>query len=83
MQTPDSACPTYRALYHGLEEFERDLHHHVNRENDILFPRASLRLFRFPSRLQIPAAGTTAKAAKKYCILDSWADAYVFSDWFF
>jgi hypothetical protein len=30
----------YRALYHGLEEFERDMYHHVNRENDILFPRA-------------------------------------------
>ena len=37
---PDSACPTYRALYHGLEEFERDLHHHVHLENNILFPRA-------------------------------------------
>ena len=39
-QAPDSACPTYRALYHGLEEFERDLHHHVHLENNILFPRA-------------------------------------------
>jgi regulator of cell morphogenesis and NO signaling len=37
---PDSACPTYRALYHGLEEFERDLHQHVHLENNILFPRA-------------------------------------------
>jgi len=37
---PDSACPTYRALYHDLEEFERDLHHHVHLENNILFPRA-------------------------------------------
>jgi regulator of cell morphogenesis and NO signaling len=37
---PESACPTYRALYHGLEEFERDLHHHVHLENNILFPRA-------------------------------------------
>ena len=39
-QAPDSACPTYRALYHGLEEFERDLHHHVHLENNIHFPRA-------------------------------------------
>jgi regulator of cell morphogenesis and NO signaling len=39
-QAPDSACPTYRALYHGLEEFESDLHHHVHLENNILFPRA-------------------------------------------
>ena len=37
---PESACPTYRALYHGLEEFERDLHQHVHLENNILFPCA-------------------------------------------
>lgn len=37
---PDDACPSYRALYHGLEEFERDLHHHIHLENNILFPRA-------------------------------------------
>jgi regulator of cell morphogenesis and NO signaling len=37
---PGDACPTYRALYHGLEEFERDLHQHVHLENNILFPRA-------------------------------------------
>jgi regulator of cell morphogenesis and NO signaling len=39
-QPPDDACPSYRGLYHGLEEFERDLHHHVHLENNILFPRA-------------------------------------------
>jgi regulator of cell morphogenesis and NO signaling len=37
---PDDACPTYRAFYHALEEFERDMHHHVHLENNILFPRA-------------------------------------------
>ncbi len=37
---PENACPTYRALYHGLAEFERDLHQHVHLENNILFPRA-------------------------------------------
>lgn len=37
---PEGACPSYRALYHGLEEFERDLHVHVHLENNILFPRA-------------------------------------------
>ena len=37
---PPEACPTYRALYQGLEEFERDLHVHVHLENNILFPRA-------------------------------------------
>ena len=39
-QPPEGACPTYRALYQGLEEFERDLHRHVHLENNILFPRA-------------------------------------------
>ncbi len=37
---PDGACPTYEALYRGLEEFEQDLHLHVHLENNILFPRA-------------------------------------------
>lgn len=37
---PAGACPTYVALYRGLEEFERDLHQHVHLENNILFPRA-------------------------------------------
>ncbi len=39
-QPPDGACPSYRGLYHALEEFERDLHRHVHLENNILFPRA-------------------------------------------
>lgn len=37
---PGGACPTYLGTYHGLEEFERDLHHHIHLENNILFPRA-------------------------------------------
>jgi len=37
---PGGACPTYQALYRGLEAFERDLHQHVHLENNILFPRA-------------------------------------------
>jgi regulator of cell morphogenesis and NO signaling len=37
---PADACGSWHALYHGLEEFERDLHHHVHLENNILFPRA-------------------------------------------
>jgi regulator of cell morphogenesis and NO signaling len=36
----EGTCPTYRALYQGLEDFERDLHRHVHLENNILFPRA-------------------------------------------
>ena len=39
-QPPEGACPSYRGLYHGLEEFERNLHQHVHLENNILFPRA-------------------------------------------
>jgi regulator of cell morphogenesis and NO signaling len=37
---PEGACPTFRALYAALEEFERDLHWHVHLENNIVFPRA-------------------------------------------
>ncbi len=39
-QPPEDACPTYRALYRGLAEFESDLHQHVHLENNILFPHA-------------------------------------------
>lgn len=39
-RAPDGSCPTYRSLYQALEEFERDLHHHIHLENNILFPRA-------------------------------------------
>lgn len=37
---PDGACPTFRAFYAGLREFEQDLHRHIHLENNILFPRA-------------------------------------------
>ncbi len=37
---PNGVCPTFLALYAGLEEFERDLHQHIHLENNILFPRA-------------------------------------------
>ena len=38
---PADACPTFRGLYHGLAELERDMHIHVHLENNILFPRAT------------------------------------------
>jgi regulator of cell morphogenesis and NO signaling len=38
--TPTGACPTYRAFYDGLKDFEQDLHQHIHLENNILFPRA-------------------------------------------
>jgi regulator of cell morphogenesis and NO signaling len=37
---PGHARETYRALYAGLQELERDLHQHIHLENNILFPRA-------------------------------------------
>lgn len=38
---PAGACPTFVALYSGLQDFERDLHRHIHLENNILFPRAA------------------------------------------
>ena len=38
---PEGACPTFRGLYYGLSELERDMHLHVHLENHILFPRAA------------------------------------------
>ncbi len=37
---PADACTTWRALWHGLEALEADLHQHIHLENNILFPRA-------------------------------------------
>ncbi|MEE8312911.1 MAG: iron-sulfur cluster repair di-iron protein [Myxococcota bacterium] len=37
---PDDACNTYRAAFTGLAELEADLHRHIHKENNILFPRA-------------------------------------------
>lgn len=38
---PSDACPSYRAFYALLEEFEADLHRHIHLENNVLFPRAA------------------------------------------
>jgi regulator of cell morphogenesis and NO signaling len=40
-ETPPDACPTFRGLYHGLSELDRDLRVHVHLENHVLFPRAA------------------------------------------
>jgi regulator of cell morphogenesis and NO signaling len=37
---PEGACPSFRALYFGFEELEKDLHQHIHLENNVLFPRA-------------------------------------------
>jgi regulator of cell morphogenesis and NO signaling len=38
---PEDACPTYRALIEGLHRLEADLHLHIHKENNILFPQAA------------------------------------------
>ncbi len=37
---PPEACTTWRALYQGLAELEREVMQHVHLENNVLFPRA-------------------------------------------
>jgi regulator of cell morphogenesis and NO signaling len=36
---PEWACNTYRALLSGLYDLEQDLHQHIHKENNVLFPR--------------------------------------------
>jgi regulator of cell morphogenesis and NO signaling len=38
-RAPEDACNTFRGLFHGLSELERELHEHIHVENNILFPR--------------------------------------------
>jgi regulator of cell morphogenesis and NO signaling len=40
-QLPADACPTFAALYEGLEALEADLHEHIHLENNILFPKSA------------------------------------------
>jgi regulator of cell morphogenesis and NO signaling len=37
---PAWACGTYRAMLDGLADLEADMHQHVHKENNVLFPRA-------------------------------------------
>jgi regulator of cell morphogenesis and NO signaling len=37
---PADACNTYCVMLEGLSTLERDMHQHVHKENNILFPRA-------------------------------------------
>jgi regulator of cell morphogenesis and NO signaling len=37
---PAWACNTYRALLDALATFEQDMHQHIHKENNVLFPRA-------------------------------------------
>lgn len=40
-RVPQDACPSYRAYFNLLQEFEADLHRHIHLENNVLFPRAA------------------------------------------
>ncbi len=37
---PDWACNTFRTLYDSLAHLEKDMHQHVHKENNVLFPKA-------------------------------------------
>lgn len=37
---PEWACNTYREMLDSLASFETDMHQHVHKENNVLFPRA-------------------------------------------
>ncbi len=39
-EVPEGACNTWRRLWNGLEELDRELLEHIHLENNILFPRA-------------------------------------------
>lgn len=36
---PEGAYNSYTAMLVGLEEMELDLHEHIHKENNVLFPR--------------------------------------------
>jgi regulator of cell morphogenesis and NO signaling len=37
---PHWACNTFRARYDALDQLEADMHQHVHKENNVLFPKA-------------------------------------------
>jgi len=41
-QAPADACNAYRAMIDGLQSLEIDLHLHIHKENNILFPRSKV-----------------------------------------
>ncbi len=40
---PHWACNTFRAMFDALGELERDMHQHVHKENNVLFPKVMQR----------------------------------------
>lgn len=41
---PEDGCASYRALYEQLEQLEADVHMHVHKENNLLFPAVLARV---------------------------------------
>lgn len=39
-EVPDGACGSYQMMLQRLEAMELDLHEHIHKENNVLFPRA-------------------------------------------
>ncbi len=37
---PEWACNTYRAMLDALQSLEANMHQHVHKENNVLFPKA-------------------------------------------
>lgn len=40
-RAPADGCTSFQALYDGLSRLEADLHQHIHKENNILFPKAA------------------------------------------
>lgn len=54
---PEDACNTYRVMLDGLRQLEQDMHEHIHKENNILFPRAQQLESRFvAAKTQDPAS---------------------------
>ncbi len=62
-RAPSDACNSYRVLMAGLREMEADLHLHIHKENNILFPRA----VRLEASLRQPMAAEHSHSAAQHC----------------
>jgi regulator of cell morphogenesis and NO signaling len=65
LQPPADACPSFRGLYAGIADFERDLHRHVHLENNVLFPRAQQMEEAAGGSRQAPAPGLACGCAER------------------
>jgi regulator of cell morphogenesis and NO signaling len=62
-RAPSDACKSYRVLMMGLREFEEDLHLHIHKENNILFPRA----VQLEASLRRPVAEQHSHSSVQHC----------------